>query len=217
MDGNKRWAKKKIKSTKDSYIAGLENLLTVSKFCIEKKIQYLSAYGLSSENANRPDVNIIFNIIKDKSKEYGLNFFKKNKIKVKFIGEIESLPIQTSAILKKIELMTKNFNLLNLNIVLNYSTNDELISIIKNILKDRDQDKLEVNYDSIRKHMYLGTIPNPDLLIRTGGYKRLSNFLLLYMNYTEFFFTKTLWPDLKENEIEKILYDFENTKRNYGL
>ena len=212
MDGNKRWSIENSKTLKDSYISGLNNLLDVCYVCMEKKIKYVSAYALSAENTKRPDIKIIFDIIKDKSSQLGKKLLKDKKIKVKFIGRLDLLPLTTYKIIKQIEKKTSNNSFLHLNIIINYSSEDELLKLInelKNIKK--------IDYPLIRKNMYLGDVPDPDLLIRTGGYQRLSNFLLLYLQYTEFAFTKTLWPDLKEKELKKIFEKFELVKRNYGL
>ena len=103
---------------------------------------------------------------------------------------------------------------INLNIVFNYGTQDEIVSIVKNILKKKYK---IVNKNTIRSSMYLGSIPDPDILIRTGGYQRLSNFILLNLSYTELFFTNTLWPNFSQNDLEDILLKFSKVNRNYGL
>ena len=216
MDGNKRWSIKNSETLKNSYLSGLNNLQKVSRYCVENKIKYLTVYALSSENFFRPGIKTIFDIIKDKSKELGKNFFLNNNIKVNFIGQLNKLPKSTLIILKQIQNRKIKNNLLNLNIVINYDSYEEIISVYKLLLKDKIHEK-NISYDLLRKYMYLGSIPDPDLLIRTGGYQRLSNFLLLYMNYTEFHFTSTLWPDLKKNELDAIINKFKKIKRNYGL
>ena len=215
MDGNKRWSIINSKNIKESYIMGLNKLLEICNLCIQKKIKYVSAYALSAENINRPNIKTIFSIIRDKSKETSLNFFKKNNIKVKFIGEIHELPNQTILIIDKIEKSTKDNDALNLNIVMNYGTINEIVKIVKCVNQENNSQDIDGNL--IKKHMYMNGMPEPDVLIRTGGFRRLSNFLLIYMNYTEFFFTETLWPDFSDTEFNKIINSFEKTKRNYGL
>lgn len=215
MDGNKRWSSVNSKNIKESYVAGLNKLFEICNLCIKKEIKYVSAYALSAENINRPNIKTIFGIIRDKSQEKSQNFFQKNKIKVKFIGEIDDLPKKTALILNKIEKMTKDNEVLNLNIVMNYGTIKEIVKIVKDVNKENNSQEIDSNL--IKKHMYLRGMPEPDMLIRTGGFRRLSNFLLIYMNYTEFFFTETLWPDFSYTEFNEMINSFKKIKRNYGL
>ena len=119
--------------------------------------------------------------------------------------------------IQNIEKKTQLNNKLILNIAFNYGTDKEIISIIKKILKKNITNENDIDEKLIRKEMYLSGMPDPDILIRTGGYQRLSNFLLINLSYTELFFTETLWPDLKKNEIDSIFKKFEMIKRNYGL
>ena len=215
MDGNKRWSIQNSTSKKDAYIAGLNNLLKISKYCISANIRYLSVYALSSENLFRPDIKTIFDIIKDKSNEVNKKLLLDKEIKINFIGEINKLPIKTLSILNDLESSSKKNHLLDLNIIINYNPFDELKYMINKVILEKNN--LEITNDIIKKNMYLSNTPNPDLLIRTGGYQRLSNFLLLYLGYTELFFTSTLWPDLDINELDIIFEKFKKTRRNYGL
>ncbi|PPR44773.1 MAG: Isoprenyl transferase, partial [Alphaproteobacteria bacterium MarineAlpha5_Bin7] len=136
--------------------------------------------------------------------------------KVNVIGEKNNISNKIIKIISDIENKTKLNEKLFLNIAFNYGTDKEIISIIKNILK-KNIDNVNINNALIRNEMYLSNMPDPDILIRTGGYKRLSNFLLMNLSYTELFFTETLWPDLKEKEILSIFEQFNKIKRNYGL
>ena len=128
------------------------------------------------------------------------------------IGEEKKIPKDILDIFK-LSVKKKNPNI-NLNIVFNYGTQDEIVSIVKNILKKKYK---TINKNTIRSSMYLGAIPDPDILIRTGGYKRLSNFILLNLSYTELFFTNTLWPDFSQSDLDDILLKFSKVNRNYGL
>lgn len=215
MDGNQRWSKKNNLSLKDGYLEGLNKIREIIKISIEYNLSYLTIYALSSENIKRASVASIFDIMIDEYEKL-LNEFKSNKeVKIKIIGEKNNLPKKIISILNSLEHETINNNKLQLNIAFNYGTDKELISIFNNIVKEN---KIKnINNKIIKQNMYLSNIPDPDLLIRTGGHQRLSNFLLLKLSYTELFFTKTLWPDLSKKEIVNIFEDFMNIERKYGL
>ena len=212
MDGNQRWAVLNKKNRLEGYLAGLNNLKLIINKCIEKKIKNLTVYALSAENINRASSKIIFNLIRDKHKDFLNELLINNIINFNVIGEEKKIPKDILDIFK-LSVKKKNPNI-NLNIVFNYGTQDEIVSIVKNILKKKYK---TINKNTIRSSMYLGAIPDPDILIRTGGYKRLSNFILLNLSYTELFFTNTLWPDFSQNDLDDILLKFSKVNRNYGL
>ena len=216
MDGNTRWSLKNNITLKEGYIAGLNNLIKITNICIEKKIPYISAYAMSSENILRPSINFIYEIIIEKHYNFIKKLNKNKQIKINFIGEIDQLPKKIQFILKEVIHYTKDNKGITLNIILNYGSELELLNLINKILKTKKKGELATLKD-LKDNLYLGDIPEPDVLIRTGGYKRLSNFLLIYLKYTELYFTKTLWPDLSNNEIDKIISKFHNIKKNYGL
>jgi len=212
MDGNQRWALINKKNKLDGYLAGLNNLKLIANKCIEKKIKYLTVYALSAENIKRTSSKIIFNLIRNKHKEFLNELSINNVININIIGEEKNIPKDILDIFK-LSIKQKNPTI-NLNIVFNYGAEDEIVNIVKNILKNKNK---IINKNTIRSFMYLGTIPNPDLLIRTGGYQRLSNFILLNLSYTELFFTHTLWPDFRQSDLDDILLKFSKVNRNYGL
>ena len=212
MDGNQRWAVLNKKNRLEGYLAGLNNLKLIINKCIEKKIKNLTVYALSAENINRASSKIIFNLIRDKHKDFLNELLINNIININVIGEEKKIPKDILDIFK-LSVKKKNPNI-NLNIVFNYGTQDEIVSIVKNILKKKYK---TINKNTIRSSMYLGAIPDPDILIRTGGYKRLSNFILLNLSYTELFFTNTLWPDFSQSDLDDILLKFSKVNRNYGL
>ena len=217
MDGNLRWAKKNNLIAKDGYLKGLNKINEVIDLCINEKIKYLTLYALSTENKKRNSINIIYKII-----NYNFhNIFDKlttnKKVRIKVIGERNNLPKNIIKILEGLEDTTKNNKILNLNIAFNYGTNFEILNIVKIIAEKFKKEKIKINETTIKKNMYLGNMPDPDILIRTGGYKRLSNFLLMNLSYTELFFLKTLWPDLSKKEILKIFSKYKNINRKYGL
>ena len=212
MDGNQRWALINKKNKLEGYLAGLNNLKFIIDKCIEKKIKNLTVYALSSENINRASSKIIFNLIRDKHKEFLKELLKNNIININIIGEKTNISKDILNIFKS--LIKKKNPTINLNIVFNYGSLDEIVYIVNNFIKNKNK---KINKNSVRSSMYLGNIPDPDILIRTGGYQRLSNFILLNLSYTELFFTNTLWPDFSHNELESILLKFSKVNRNYGL
>ena len=212
MDGNQRWASINKKNKLEGYLAGLNNLKFIIDKCIEKKIKNLTVYALSSENIKRASSKIIFNLIRDKHKEFLKELLKNNIININIIGEKKYISKDILNIFKS--LIKKKNPTINLNIVFNYGSLDEMVYIVNNFIKNKNK---KINKNSVRSSMYLGHIPDPDILIRTGGYQRLSNFILLNLSYTELFFTNTLWPDFSHNELESILLKFSKVNRNYGL
>ena len=212
MDGNQRWALINKKNKLEGYLAGLNNLKFIVEKCIEKKIKNLTVYALSSENIKRGSSKIIFNLIRDKHKEFLKELLKNNIININIIGEKTNISKDILNIFKS--LIKKKNPTINLNIVFNYGSLDEIVYIVNNFIINKNK---KINKNSVRSSMYLGNIPDPDILIRTGGYQRLSNFILLNLSYTELFFTNTLWPDFSHNELESILLKFSKVKRNYGL
>lgn len=212
MDGNQRWALINKKNKLEGYLAGLNNLKFIIDKCIEKKIKNLTVYALSSENIKRASSKIIFNLIINKHKEFLKELLKNNIININIIGEKTNIPKDILNIFKS--LINKKNPTINLNIVFNYGSLDEIVYIVNNFIINKNK---KINKNSVRSSMYLGNIPDPDILIRTGGYQRLSNFILLNLSYTELFFTNTLWPDFSHNELESILLKFSKVNRNYGL
>ena len=212
MDGNQRWALINKKNKIEGYLAGLNNLKFIIEKCIEKKIKNLTVYALSSENIKRASSRIIFNLIRDKHKEFLKELLKNNIININIIGEKTNISKDILNIFKS--LIKKKNPTINLNIVFNYGSLDEIVYIVNNFIINKNK---KINKNSVRSSMYLGNIPDPDILIRTGGYQRLSNFILLNLSYTELFFTNTLWPDFSHNELESILLKFSKVNRNYGL
>ena len=212
MDGNQRWASINKKNKLEGYLAGLNNLKFIIDKCIEKKIKNLTVYALSSENIKRASSKIIFNLIINKHKEFLKELLKNNIININIIGEKTNIPKDILNIFKS--LIKKKNPTINLNIVFNYGSLDEIVYIVNNFIINKNK---KINKNSVRSSMYLGNIPDPDILIRTGGYQRLSNFILLNLSYTELFFTNTLWPDFSHNELESILLKFSKVNRNYGL
>tara|TARA_B100000575_G_C22992588_1_gene572265 strand:- start:57 stop:743 length:687 start_codon:yes stop_codon:yes gene_type:complete len=216
LDGNKRWASVNKLSSIEGYKRGLDKILEITEHCVNLKIQNLTLFTLSSENLKRENVNIIFKI----AETYFQNFIDKlvseKQVKVKVFGTENKLPSNIVNIIKRSEKLTSENNQLNLNLAFNYGFTEE----IKNLLKKISEKNVEIDFNNennIRKLFYLEDNPDPDILIRTGGYKRLSNFIMYNLIYTELFFIDDLWPDFTKQKLDMIINDFKSIKRKYGL
>ena len=213
MDGNGRWGVRHKQSRNKGHRAGLNTVDLIINQCINHKIKFLTLYTFSSENWKRPKNEIIFlfklleNFLKKK-----INNIIEKDIKLKFIGELNELPIKLQKLINLSEKKTFNKKTLQVNIALNYGSKIELINAVKKI----KQKKIIINEKNIDNNLYTKNLPNPDLLIRTGDTHRLSNFLLWQLSYTEIFFEKKLWPDFTGKDFNKIINKFKSIKRNFG-
>ena len=216
LDGNKRWAKNKNIPIIDAYSTGIQNVLNISKELIKKKIKYFSVFTLSTENLKRASVNILFDSIFNQFSNFLDKIINEKNIKIKVIGERHNLPEKLNKLINEAEKKTHNHKNLTLILAFNYGFKNEVISAFKKGIQNYKIKKnlQDINYNNL---FYLGEIPDPDILIRTGGFRRLSNYLMYNLCYTELFFTKTLWPDFDKNELENVIKEFQNIKRNYGL
>tara|TARA_B110000444_G_scaffold67396_1_gene63386 strand:- start:898 stop:1545 length:648 start_codon:yes stop_codon:yes gene_type:complete len=213
MDGNGRWGIKYKNSRNAGHRAGLNSVQSIIDYCIKTNIKYLTLYTFSTENWKRPksEINFLFNLLENFLTNKIDNLIKKN-IKLKFIGEINKLPIKLKKLIKISELKTSKNSNIQVNVALNYGSKKELINSIKIINKK----KIKIDEKNIDKYLYTRGIEEPDILIRTGNTQRLSNFMLWQLEYTEIFFEKKLWPDFKVSDFKKILAKFKLTKRNFG-
>ena len=212
MDGNGRWGLKKKKSRNFGHKAGLKTVEKIIKESIKKKIKYLTLFAFSTENWKRPksEVNYLFNLLESFIKKRIIEF-NKNNIKLKIIG-IKKFSSKLNKLLTESEKKTKNNNKLQINLALNYGSKNEIIYTIKKLIKI----KKKINEKNISTYLFTESIPDPDLLIRTGNTHRLSNFLLWQIAYSEIFFEKKMWPDFNEKDYNKILKKFKKIKRNFG-
>jgi len=217
MDGNVRWAKKKKISIKEGYKKGLDKTNEIIELCLENKVKFLTLFALSSENINRPNVNIIFELISNNFNVFLEDITKNNKVRVQIFGNTNNLPKNIIRIIKKIEIATKENNQLHLNVALNYGSRNELVYCFNNLFNKKKNKDIVINERIIRDNLYLSDVPDPDILIRTGGFQRLSNFLLFQLSYTDLFFTKTLWPDITKREIINIFNEYKIIEKKYGL
>ena len=212
MDGNGRWGISKRKSRNFGHKQGLKTVEKIIKESLKNNIRYLTLYAFSTENWKRPknEIKYLFslldNFLSNKIKE-----LNKEKIKFNVIGK-KKFNKNLNKLLNYSEKLTTKNKRLQINLALNYGSKSEIVNSINSIKKK----KLKINEKNITKNLYTRNIPDPDLLIRTGNTKRLSNFLLWQAAYSEIYFEKKLWPDFNERDYNKILNKFKRTKRNFG-
>ena len=216
MDGNGRWGLKKYKDRNKGHYFGLQNINKIIKDCIKINIKYLTLYTFSTENWNRPkkEIDYLFFLFKYFYKK-NFNKLNKNNIKIKFIGNLKNIPKDLKVIIKKIQDKTKNNDAITVIFAFNYGAKSELVNAFKNIIKNKNKVN-KINEDLINNNLYTKNIPDPDILIRTGGEKRLSNFLLWQLSYAELFFINKNWPDFNFLDLKQIINTFRVTKRKFG-
>jgi undecaprenyl diphosphate synthase len=212
MDGNGRWGKKRKKGRNHGHLNGVKTVSNIVQSSIKFNIPIITFYVFSTENWKRPkkEINFLFNLIKTYFKKEIDNIIK-NDIKINIIGKMTNLPSNVKIVLNEtIKKTNKNKKIL-VNIALNYGSKSELVDSIKKI-----ELKSNVTINNISKNLYTKGLPDPDILIRTGGQKRLSNFMLWQLAYTELYFLDKLWPDFNGMDLKKIINNYKNIKRNYG-
>ena len=215
LDGNKRWAKKNNINLKNAYKKGLENISELINNCLHINLKYLTLFTLSSENIKRQSVNNIFQVIYDDFAFFFDKIIEEKKVKINVIGSKSNLPNKILKLIDHSEYETKQNKELKLNLAFNYGFKNEIKQVLEKIKNDH-----KINIDShedIKKLFLLGNTKDPDMLIRTGGEKRLSNFIMYNLTYTEIFFINTLWPDFKFEELKLIINEYDKIKRTYGL
>jgi undecaprenyl diphosphate synthase len=212
MDGNGRWGLKHKSSRNEGHKAGLNTLEKIIKESIKQKVNYLTLYAFSTENWNRPkkEVNYLFNLLENFLFNKLDDLHKKN-IKLKVIG-IKKFSKKLNNLLSSSERKTSKNKTLQINLALNYGSKFEILNAIKKINKNNNK----VNEKNFSKYLQTKNIPDPELLIRTGNTKRLSNFLLWQLAYAEIFFEKKLWPDFNEKDYIRIIKKYKKIKRNFG-
>ncbi len=216
LDGNNRWAKKNNLQKINGYKAGFSNIKKITYHSLSKKISDLTLFTLSSENYKRPSVNILYELIYSNFSDLFEELINKKNIKIKIFGSRLNLPRKIIDIFEEAENYSSNNKALNLNIAFNYGFKEEIKEVLKKFKKNINDINIE-NDNEIRDLFFLKSISDPDILIRTGGYKRLSNFIMFNLTYTELFFSNTLWPEFSTNEYDIILEKYANINRKYGL
>ena len=210
MDGNGRWGKKKRKGRNYGHIKGVDTVKKIVTASIKFKIPIGSFYVFSSENWKRPkkEIFFLFKLIENYFANEINNIISQG-IKINILGEMKKLPLEIKKILKKTINDTKKNKKIVVNLAINYGSKAEILNAVKKNNKNINQKNLE-------NKLYTQNMPNPDILIRTGGHQRLSNFMLWQLAYAELYFLKKLWPDFNGNDLKKIIINFKKTKRNFG-
>jgi undecaprenyl diphosphate synthase len=212
MDGNGRWGLKHKNSRNKGHKEGLNTVEKVIRETIKNKIKFLTLYAFSTENWNRPkeEIDYLFDLLEHFLKNKIDDFHKKN-IKLNIIG-VKNFSKKLNNLLTYSEKKTSKNKKLQINLALNYGSKFEIINAFKKINKSNDK----INQKNLEKYLQTKNIPDPEILIRTGNTKRLSNFLLWQLAYTEIFFEKKLWPDFNEKDYIRIIRNFKKIKRNFG-
>ena len=209
MDGNGRWGKNKNKGRNYGHLKGVETVKKIVGSSIKLKIPFITFFVFSSENWKRPktEIKFLFKLIKNYFHKEIDNVTKQG-IKINILGEMKELPSDLKKTLMKCENLTKKNKNINVNLAINYGAKNEILMAVKKSKK--------VSLKNLEKNLYTKNMPDPEILIRTGGNQRLSNFMLWQLSYTELFFLKKLWPDFNSTDLNKIIKKFKNIKRNYG-
>ncbi|HYE10105.1 MAG TPA: isoprenyl transferase [Patescibacteria group bacterium] len=221
MDGNGRWASKRALPRIFGHKAGMEALREVVKACSDMGVKILTVYAFSTENWNRPteEVSYLMNLLIEYMRKE-INELNKNHVKVKILGDLSALPQITKEEVEKAVRFTENNTGLQFNIALNYGGRAEIIHACKRIAEEFKEGKItkdEINEDLISDYLFTEGDIEPDLIIRTSGEKRLSNFLLWQSAYSELVFVDEMWPDFNKKQLEKAILEYQNRDRRFGL
>jgi len=210
MDGNGRWGKKRNKSRNFGHLSGVSTVKKIVTTSIKLKIPVITFYVFSTENWKRPktEINFLFRLIIDYF-EREIKNVVSNGIKINLIGNIKPLPKKIKFSLKKTTQLTKKNSKIIVNLAINYGSKDEIVNALRNL-------KTKITIKKLEKKLYTKNLPDPDILIRTGGHKRLSNFMLWQLAYTEIYFLEKLWPDFNSTDFKKIIFNYKKIKRNFG-
>lgn len=216
LDGNGRWAVKRKMPRTFGHKNGADNVVDIALYAKDCGIEYLTLYVFSTENWKRPKTEVSYLMkLLIKFIDTKINLLMENNVKLNIIGDILKLPQAAKLACENAMEKTKKNDALVLNMALNYGARDEMVKAVKNIIRD-GFDSEQINEQTISDYLYTGSFPDPDLLIRTGGDLRISNFLLYQIAYTELFFTNVLWPDFTKDEFKKALDEFKKRNRRFG-
>lgn len=216
MDGNRRWAKEKFLPSAVGHQKGVESLKATMRRFDDYGIKYMTVYAFSTENWNRKaeEVEFLMGLLA-KTLSGELDEMHNENVKIKFLGNLSELNENIIKIVNNAEEKTKDNTGVNLNIAFNYGSRDEIVNAVKNIAKT-GIDPDEITEELISKNLYTKNIPDPDLLIRTGGEKRISNYLLWQLAYSEIYVTEAYWPDFNDDELVKAILEFQHRNRRFG-
>ena len=219
LDGNGRWAKKRGMPRSFGHVKGCENLEDICEVAKELGVKYLTVYAFSTENWKRSkeEVDGLMKLFRNYLKKC-IKISQKNNMRVKVIGDITAFDSDIQESIEKLEDFSKDFTDLHFQIALNYGSRDEITRAVNRMLEDQKAGKLEtpVSENTISRYLDTAGIPDPDLMIRTSGELRLSNYLLWQLAYSEFYFTDVPWPDFKKEELVKAIEKYNERDRRYG-
>lgn len=220
MDGNGRWSEQKGLPREDGHKEGVKSLRELLRYIDDFKIPYLTVFSFSTDNWKRPksETSNLMNLLR-KFIQTDLTELHNNNVKIRIIGNRDGVPNDILKLIDSAEFLTRENDGLYLQIAFNYSGRDEIINAIKKIgssIKSGDLDPYNINEEIIDSNLFTAGLPEPDLLIRTGSEKRISNFLLWQLAYTEIYFEKSLWPDFNKELLSEAISDFNNRYRRYG-
>ena len=220
MDGNGRWAKQRLRPRLFGHRAGAESLRAVLRACRDQGVEYLTVYAFSTENWVRPqdEVSGLMSLLRTflKKDEHELH---ENQVRLRVTGRIQDLPKAVRAELERVMEATKNYEKGHLILALSYGGRAEIVDAVRVLAADAKAGRIDpekIDEKAIAARLYLPDVPDPDLMIRTSGELRLSNFLLWELSYSEFYFTETLWPDFREPDFAKALDEYARRQRRYG-
>ena len=221
MDGNRRWAKKRGFFKIFGHREGANTIKKAVDFCLDKKISYLSLYTFSIENFKRPEYekSFLFNLMVKEAQKALPGLIKKG-VCARFIGDRSLFPKKVLHACDTLERETKSCNNLQLHFLFCYGGRQEILSGVRNIAKKVKSGELsedEISETILEQHLWMAGIPDPDLIIRTGGHVRLSNFLLYQSAYSELFFLDCMWPEITADHLDKVVLEYNNRKRNFGI
>ena len=216
MDGNRRWAKEKFLPSAMGHQKGVDSLRSTMRLFDKFGIKHLTVYAFSTENWNRKkeEVEFLMSLLA-KTLLNELDEMHKENVQIRFLGNISGLSEELQKIVKNAEEKTKDNTGVNLNIAFNYGSRDEITNAVKEIVKSEIKPE-DITEDTISNYLYTKDIPDPDLLIRTGGEKRISNYLLWQLAYSELYVTDAYWPEFNEKELTKAIVEFEHRNRRFG-
>ena len=216
MDGNRRWAKEHFLPSMMGHKKGVESLKKITRACDDFGVKYLTLYAFSTENWNRKqeEVDFLMELLASTLKAE-LKELNENNVKMNFIGDLSVLNKNLQDILATSIETTKNNTGVVLTVAINYGSRDEIVSAVKNIIKDGKKEE-EITTELISNYLYTKNIPDPDLLIRTSGEKRISNYLLWQIAYSEIYITDTYWPEFDKEQLAKAIIEFGLRQRRYG-
>lgn len=216
MDGNGRWAQKRGLPRLDGHRVGVDSIQKILKTLSQKGVQYVTLYAFSTENWNRPEEEVtgILEIL-----QYALRVqteaLHENNVRIVHIGKQDRLSPQLREEVARAEQLTRGNSGITLNVAFDYGGRDEILAAVKKIIRDGIPED-QVDEALFQSYLFTGHSPDPDLIIRTGGEMRISNFLLWQSAYSEYYHTPTLWPDLESDEIERVLEDYSTRQRRFG-